>query len=162
MPVMLNLASSSGFSTRLSSQSGEGADAASIRHSPVDIFNRGPAVNRTPVMSLTPSGWLHAGRCNSLRRSHTAVDIRTAKVIHHHAAAGYGARQERWEPALWSNLMPVPAIFINHREMLTNKFFGLWLMSRNMQSAPRRFISWSMARAAISRGAVRHARQNRA
>ncbi|MNE42747.1 hypothetical protein D3C80_1368950 [compost metagenome] len=30
---------------------------------------------------------------------------------------------------------------------------GLWLMSRYTQSIPRRFISWSMARATMSRGA---------
>ncbi|MNP16596.1 hypothetical protein D3C76_1090000 [compost metagenome] len=33
------------------------------------------------------------------------------------------------------------------------KSSDLWLMSRYTQSTPRRFISWSMARATISRGA---------
>ncbi len=61
--------------------------------------------------------------------------------------------QEQWESVLWLN--PSPNRAVSHRSSGSagGQNRQAWLISRNIQSAPSRFISWSIARATISRGA---------
>ncbi len=73
--------------------------------------------------------------------------------VHEHAAAGVvggGHHRNRLGGDVDAELQ---AALVDGREVLSTKSAGRWEMSRYRHSLPRRFISWSMARATMSRGA---------